>query len=90
MSTSSQNPGALAPMEPRRIEALDAPLAPLEAHGVLSAAASRTHSPSDRLAYLMELGLTDRPDCYATEADAYPWWTPAMGCCPTHTVGGAA
>jgi len=64
---------------------LDAPLGPLEAHGILSAAASRTHSPSDRLAYQWDQKLVDRPELCSTEAD-YPGWKPGMRCCPAHSA----
>lgn len=68
---------------------LDAPVADVEAHSILSAAASRTHSPSDRIAYGMDQSLWDHPEWCSTEAD-YPGWKPGMRRCPAHAVGGAA
>jgi hypothetical protein len=43
---------------------------------VLQEAAGRTHSPSDQLAYRMDLLLIEHPEWCSTDAD-YPDWTPA-------------
>lgn len=64
---------------------LDAPLAPLEAHGILTAAFARSESPSDRIAYGMDHKLVDHPEWCSTEAD-YPGWKPGMRRCPTHST----
>lgn len=58
---------------------LDVPLAKLRAEidtGVLRGAAARSNSPSDQLAYALDVALVEHPDCCSTEAD-YPGWTPA-------------
>lgn len=67
---------------------LDVPLADVERRSVLAAASSRSHSPSDRLAWRLDADLLDHPEQCSTDAN-YPWWTPAMGCCPAHATGGA-
>lgn len=67
---------------------LDVPVADLEPRSILAAATSRTLSPSDQLAYRLDVELLAHPELCSTPA-TYPWWTPAMGCCPTHATGGA-
>lgn len=79
MSTSSQNPGALAPMEPRRIEALDVSV------DVLLAKLQGAWNPNEQLAIRESIALIEHPEWCSTDAD-YPGWTPAMGCCPAHTT----
>lgn len=51
------------------------PFAPV----VLAEALSETHSPSDALAYALDVVLLAHPERCLTDAD-YAWWTPAMGC----------
>ncbi|MEU8829427.1 hypothetical protein [Streptomyces sp900116325] len=64
---------------PRTIAALDVPLSDVEqqlACAPLLAALATTHSPSDALAYRLDLFLVTHPDApVSTEAD-YPGWTP--------------
>ncbi|MEU2924144.1 hypothetical protein ABZ636_03655 [Streptomyces sp. NPDC007251] len=52
---------------------LDVPLPTVEAEACFLAAAARTHSPSDRLACLLDIRLEQHPELLATEAD-YPEW----------------
>jgi hypothetical protein len=52
---------------------LDVPLPVVEADACFLAAAARTHSPSDRLACLLDAKLVHHPELLATEAD-YPEW----------------
>jgi hypothetical protein len=64
---------------PRTIAALDVPLADVEqqlACAPLLAALAATHSPSDALAYRLDLFLVTHPNApVSTDAD-YPNWTP--------------
>jgi hypothetical protein len=52
------------------ITALDTPLAQVEPAAILLAAAARTHSPSDALAYRLDGWLVTHPDAVKTEAPA--------------------
>lgn len=70
---------------PVRIEDLDVPAAQvaaeaktLKAKRVLSEARSKSHSPSDRLAYAYDQYLITHPAACAT-GDDYPGWTPEGG-----------
>ena len=45
------------------------------ATGVLQAAMAATHSPSDRIAYALDVALLEHPEWCSTDAD-YPGWTP--------------
>lgn len=49
------------------------PLPVVEADAAFLAAAARTNSPSDRLAFLLDAQLVHHPEVCATEAD-YPEW----------------
>ncbi|MGW2594838.1 hypothetical protein ACWCXC_31860 [Streptomyces sp. NPDC001515] len=64
--------------QPRTIAALDVPVAEVEqqlAADVLVRARAATHSPSDALAYSLDLYLVTHPDApVSTDAD-YPGWT---------------
>lgn len=67
-----------APVAPRGIEALDVPLATVQAQAlspVLRAELAATNSPSDRIAYAWDLELLAHPEWCSTDAD-YPNWTP--------------
>jgi hypothetical protein len=55
------------------ISRLDVPLPQVEAEACFLAAAARTHSPSDRLAFYLDIRLEQHPELLATEAD-YPEW----------------
>jgi hypothetical protein len=59
-----------------------------QAIALLAKAARKSESPSDQLAYRMDMLLVAHPEWCSTDAD-YPGWTPAMGCCQAHTQGGA-
>lgn len=50
---------------------LDVPLPALEAEDCFLAAAARTHSPSDKLACLLDIRLEQHPELLATD-DSYP------------------
>lgn len=71
------------PTPPRDIRDLDVPLEKLQADiaeqsncAVLREAMTHTHSPSDRIAYSLDLYLVTHPDApVRTDAD-YPGWTP--------------
>lgn len=64
---------------------MTAPLSPrvdaAEAHRVLAEAFSRSHSPSDRIAYAWDDQLVDHPEWCATDTD-YPDWTPGQAVTP--------
>jgi hypothetical protein len=64
------------PTPSRDIAALDVPLAQLEPAAVLSEAAARTHSPSDRIAYALDGWLVTHPDALVSTDLDYPNWTP--------------
>jgi hypothetical protein len=58
------------------IAALDVPLTKVEPAAILLAAAARTHSPSDQLAYRLDGWLVTHPDAPVSTAADYPNWTP--------------
>jgi len=55
------------------IAALDVPRDDVEADAVFRLAAERTHSPSDRLAFLLDAQLVHHPELLATDK-SYPGW----------------
>ena len=62
---------------------LDVPLADVEAHmaeqrriACLLVARVRSNSPSDRLAYAMDVWLIEHPEAPVSTNDTYPNWTP--------------
>ena len=57
----------------RPIAALDVPLPEVEADACFLAAAARTHSPSDRLAFLLDVKLHHPSEPLSTNDD-YPGW----------------
>lgn len=58
------------------IERLDVPAEQVAAEAILRSALAVTHSPSDALAYRLDLWLVTHPDApVSTEAD-YPGWIP--------------
>ncbi|MET7923149.1 hypothetical protein ABZT43_03970 [Streptomyces sp. NPDC005349] len=61
---------------PRRIDAVDVPLAELSAMAILRQAEQRTHSPSDLLAYRLDEYLVTHPGAAVSTAADYPTWTP--------------
>ncbi|MFE7580737.1 hypothetical protein ACFU5Y_04115 [Streptomyces gardneri] len=63
-------------MSANPIERLDMPAEQVAAEAVLLNALAATHSPSDALAYRIDLWLVTHPDApVSTDAD-YPNWTP--------------
>lgn len=57
----------------------DVPAAEVEANVrvlTLAAAAARTHSPSDALAFRMDAWLVTHPDAPVSTGATYPDWTP--------------
>ncbi|MEV6696289.1 hypothetical protein AB0M68_03875 [Streptomyces sp. NPDC051453] len=58
--------------QPRRIDAVDVPLAQVSAMAILLQAEQRTHSPSDLLAYRLDEWLVTHPD--AAKAEPVPGW----------------
>lgn len=67
MTTATPNP------VPRTIDALDVPLLDVEAEAVLREAMTRTHSPSDALAYALDLRLMAHPENCSTESSDPEW-----------------
>lgn len=63
-------------MTAHSIDRLDVPAEQLAAEATLLAALAATNSPSDQLAYRLDLWLVSHPDApVSTDAD-YPTWTP--------------
>lgn len=67
MTTATPNPA------PRTIAALDAPLPDVEAEAVLRDAMAHTHSPSDALAYALDLRLMAHPESCSAESSDPEW-----------------
>ncbi|WP_263165458.1 hypothetical protein [Streptomyces sp. SCSIO ZS0520] len=72
----------------RPISDLDVPAAQVSALAILSDAAARSHSPSDRLAYALDAFLVTHPDAPVSTVADYPEWAAALGA--TETEGGAS
>jgi hypothetical protein len=63
---------------PRTPQDWDVPAAQIEDEAaclILREAARHTKSPSDRLAYALDIALIANPEACAHAADAYPGWT---------------
>lgn len=58
---------------PHRIDAVDVRLADVEAEAVLRSAMAHTHSPSDALAYALDLRLMAHPESCTTESSDPEW-----------------
>lgn len=58
------------------ISALDVPPAQVANAAIVLAAAARTHSPSDRIAYRLDEWLVTHPDAPVSTPADYPNWTP--------------
>lgn len=56
------------------IAALDVPLPVVEAEVCFLRAAARTKSPSERIAYYLDIRLERHPELLATDAD-FPGWS---------------
>lgn len=56
-----------------RMDRMDVPLVDVEADAAFRLAAERTHSPSDRLAFLLDAQLVHHPELLATDKD-FPGW----------------
>lgn len=63
-------------MTARDIVRLDVPAEQLAAEATLLAALAATHSPSDQLAYRLDLWLVSHPDAPVSRDTDYPNWTP--------------
>ncbi|MFZ3592245.1 hypothetical protein [Streptomyces sp. BH104] len=58
------------------ITALDVPTALVQRVAILLDATTRTHSPSDALAYRLDEWLVTHPDAPISTGADYPDWTP--------------
>lgn len=63
-------------MTARDLERLDVPAEQLTAEATLLAALAATNSPSDQLAYRLDLWLVSHPDAPVSRDTDYPGWIP--------------